>query len=160
MTEVTTLQAAGAAGVQVATIHQWIHRGKLRPVGKRSAGRAGMVYVYDLDDVMAAARPLPGGAPRKPIQPEKPKLVLCDPAPPLPGGLARLAERGLFTPLDEPEVGGGRVIGLVRIGGEWLKVHRAENGVIYHDQTEWMEWDVDWQDNPIYAETVEELHAA
>jgi hypothetical protein len=149
---ITTLQAAALRGVQPATIHQWVARGKLRPVGHRVVNRS-RICLFDQTDVLAV-NPLPGGGVRKPPQPYKPPKV-PEVSRALTPGLRRLAMSGRFRAVDEPTRGGGRRIGYLLLGSDWVGVHRAANGVVYHDQLPWMDEDVDWQDNPEHAHVLQ-----
>lgn len=144
----TTLQAAALRGVQPATIHQWVARGKLCPVGQRVVNRS-RINLFDQSDVLAV-NPLPSGAHHKPPQAYKPPKV-AEVSRALTPGLRRLMMSGRFRAVNEPTRGGGRRLGYLLIGSDWVGVHRAATGVVYHDQTPWMDDDVDWMDNPEHA---------
>lgn len=150
---ITTLQAAALLEVQPATIHQWVARGKLSPVGQRVVNRS-RINLFDRDDVLAVS-PLPSGAPRKPAPyPMTPPSKTARISHAVSPGLRRLQMQGRYRPDVGPVLGGGRRLGWIRFGSDWVAVHRAHNGVVYHDQTDWMDSNPDWMDEPEHAEVL------
>ena len=58
MTTVTAHEAASLRGVQTNTIHKWVEKGKLHPVGETTKPTGHVLHLFDEEEVLAvAARP-------------------------------------------------------------------------------------------------------